>query len=213
MSSFAEHFVKFLCLGKNLQKHLIFSMWCAIILKVRCSPKRPESFRSLVCILEMLLLKFKKFGNTERKIYDLVKPITDELEYFLWDVSFVKEGAVWYLRIFIDRDEGISIDDCERVTEPVNEMLDREDPIEQSYILEVGSAGLERELVREEHFEACTGDTVQVKLIRAVDGEKDIIGTLLSADRDKITVRTDESTEKEYRLADIAHVKLYLDFA
>ena len=57
----------------------------------------------------MLLLNFKKFGNTERKIYDLVKPITDELEYFLWDISFVKEGAVWYLRVFIDRDEGISI--------------------------------------------------------------------------------------------------------
>lgn len=161
----------------------------------------------------MLLLKFKKFGNTERKIYDLVKPITDELEYFLWDISFVKEGAVWYLRVFIDRDEGISIEDCETVTAPVSDMLDREDPIEQSYILEVGSAGLERELVREEHFEACTGDTVQVKLIRAVDSEKDIIGTLLSADRDKITVRTDESTEKEYMLADIAHVKLYLDFA
>lgn len=161
----------------------------------------------------MLLLKLKKFGNTERKIYDLVKPITDELEYFLWDISFVKEGAVWYLRVFIDRDEGISIDDCETVTAPVSDMLDREDPITQSYILEVGSAGLERELVREEHFEACIGDTVQIKLIRAVDGEKDIIGTLLSADRDKITVGTDDGAEKEYMLADIAHVKLYLDFA
>ncbi|MGN0677008.1 MAG: ribosome maturation factor RimP [Ruminococcus sp.] len=158
-------------------------------------------------------MKFKKFGNTERKIYDLVKPITDELEYFLWDISFVKEGAVWYLRVFIDRDEGISIEDCETVTAPVSDMLDREDPIEQSYILEVGSAGLERELVREEHFEACIGDTVQVRLIRAVDGEKDIIGTLLSADRDKITVRTDDGNEKEYMLADTAHVKLYLDFA
>ncbi len=161
----------------------------------------------------MLLLNFKKFGNTERKIYDLVKPITDELEYFLWDISFVKEGAVWYLRVFIDRDEGISIQDCETVTAPVSDMLDREDPISQSYILEVGSAGLERELVREEHFEACIGDVVQIRLIRAVDGEKDIIGTLLSAGRDEITVSDDDGNEKKYMLSDIAHVKLYLDFA
>ena len=161
----------------------------------------------------MLLLNFKKFGNTERKIYDLVKPITDELEYFLWDISFVKEGAVWYLRVFIDRDEGISIQDCETVTAPVSDMLDREDLISQSYILEVGSAGLERELVREEHFEACIGDVVQIRLIRAVDGEKDIIGTLLSAGRDEITVSDDDGNEKKYMLSDIAHVKLYLDFA
>ena len=158
-------------------------------------------------------MNFKKFGNTERKIYDLVKPITDELEYFLWDISFVKEGAVWYLRVFIDKDEGISIQDCETVTAPVSDMLDREDPISQSYILEVGSAGLERELVREEHFEACIGDVVQIRLIRAVDGEKDIIGTLLSAGRDEITVSDDDGNEKKYMLSDIAHVKLYLDFA
>lgn len=158
-------------------------------------------------------MNFKKFGNTERKIYDLVKPITDELEYFLWDISFVKEGAVWYLRVFIDRDEGISIQDCEAVTAPVSDMLDREDPISQSYILEVGSAGLERELVREEHFEACIGDVVQVRLIRAINGEKDIIGTLLSAGRDEITVGDDDGNEKKYMLSDIAHVKLYLDFA
>ena len=158
-------------------------------------------------------MNFKKFGNTERKIYDLVKPITDELEYFLWDISFVKEGAVWYLRVFIDRDEGISIQDCEAVTAPVSDMLDREDPISQSYILEVGSAGLERELVREEHFEACIGDVVQVRLIRAINGEKDIIGTLLSAGNDKITVADDDGNEKKYMLSDIAHVKLYLDFA
>lgn len=157
-------------------------------------------------------MKFKKFGNTEKKIYELVKPVTDDLGYFLWDICFVKEGAMWYLRVFIDNDEGISIEDCERVTEPVNEILDRVDPIEQSYILEVGSAGLERELVREEHFEVCIGDTVQIRFIRAVDGEKDIIGRLVSAGSDKITVAINENTEKDYMLSDIAHVKLYFEF-
>ena len=69
-------------------------------------------------------MKLKKFGATEQKVYDLVKPVTDELGYFLWDVSYVKEGAMWYLRVFIDCDEGITIDDCEKVTEPVNAILD-----------------------------------------------------------------------------------------
>ena len=90
-------------------------------------------------------MKYKKFGATEQRVYDLIKPITDELGYYLWDVSYVKEGAMWYLRIFIDQDEGITIEDCEKVTEPVNQILDEKDPIPQQYMLEVGSAGLERE--------------------------------------------------------------------
>ncbi len=155
----------------------------------------------------------KKYGNTEQKIYSLVKPITDELGYFIWDISFVKEGAMWYLRVFIDRDEGISIEDCEKVTAPVSEMLDIEDPIEQSYILEVGSAGLERELLKPEHFEVCKGDVVQVRLIRTIDGEKDIIGNLISADKESIIIQTDEDIQKQYMLSDVAHVKLHLDFA
>ncbi|MDE5946958.1 MAG: ribosome maturation factor RimP [Oscillospiraceae bacterium] len=158
-------------------------------------------------------MKMKKYGNTEQKIYSLVKPITDELGYFIWDISFVKEGAMWYLRVFIDRDEGISIEDCEKVTAPVSEMLDIEDPIEQSYILEVGSAGLERELLKPEHFEVCKGDVVQVRLIRTIDGEKDIIGNLISADKESIIIQTDEDIQKQYMLSDVAHVKLHLDFA
>lgn len=158
-------------------------------------------------------MKMKKYGNTEQKIYSLVKPITDELGYFIWDISFVKEGAMWYLRVFIDRDEGISIEDCEIVTAPVSEMLDAEDPIEQSYILEVGSAGLERELLKPEHFEVCKGDVVQVRLIRTIDGEKDIIGNLISADKESIIIQTDEDIQKKYMLSDVAHVKLHLDFA
>ena len=105
-------------------------------------------------------MKFKKFGGTEQKVYDLIKPITDELGYYLWDVCYEKEGAMWYLRVFIDQDEGITIADCERANAPISDILDEKDPIAQSYMLEVGSAGLERELVKEEHFEVCQGDTV-----------------------------------------------------
>lgn len=157
-------------------------------------------------------MKLKKFGGTEQKVYDLIKPITDELEYFLWDVSYVKEGAMWYLRIFIDRDEGITIEDCERATAPINELLDKTDPIPQSYMLEIGSAGLERELLKEEHFEVCMGDRVRIRFIRGIDGEKEICAVLSGADKESVTVICDGGEEKAYPLAEIAFVKLYLDF-
>lgn len=156
-------------------------------------------------------MKLKKFGGTEQRIYDLVKPITDELGYYLWDVCYVKEGAMWYLRIFIDCDEGITIDDCERATAPISEALDKADPISQSYMLEVGSAGLERELVKEDHFEVCMGDEVRIRFIRAVGGEKEIVGALTGADRESISIKT-VSGEKKFALADISFVKLNFEF-
>ncbi|MBP3242774.1 MAG: ribosome maturation factor RimP [Ruminococcus sp.] len=156
-------------------------------------------------------MKLKKFGGTEQKVYDLVKPVTDELGYYLWDVSYVKEGAMWYLRIFIDQDEGITIEDCEKVTEPVNQILDEKDPIPQQYMLEVGSAGLERELLKPEHFEVCKGDEVRVHFIRAVDGLKEIVGILEDADKESVTVTVDGET-KSFQLQDISFVKLYFDF-
>lgn len=157
-------------------------------------------------------MKLKKFGGTEQKIYDLVKPIIDELGYYLWDVSYVKEGASWYLRIFIDCDEGITIEDCERVTEPVNKILDETDPIPQSYTLEVGSAGLERELLKEDHFEVCEGDKVRIRFIRNVDGEKEISAFLKSADKNQVTVSDDDGNEKVFQLSDIAFIKLWFEF-
>ena len=157
-------------------------------------------------------MKFKKFGSTEQKVYDLVRPITDELGYFLWDVCFEKEGALWYLRVFIDRDEGIGIQDCETVTAPVSDILDKADPISQSYILEVGSAGLERELVKEEHFEVCIGDEVRVHFIRDVNGEKDFVGILDSFDKESVTLKDSGGNDNNFLLSDIAYVKLYMEF-
>ena len=157
-------------------------------------------------------MKFKKFGGTEQKVYDLIKPITDELGYFLWDVCYEKEGALWYLRIFIDQDEGISIEDCERATAPINKILDEADPISQSYMLEVGSAGLERDLLKEEHFEVCKGDTVRIRFIRGEGGEKEITAVLKDAGKEGITVENESGEEKKYPLTDIAFVKLYMEF-
>lgn len=157
-------------------------------------------------------MKFKKFGSTEQRVYDLIKPITDELGYYLWDVCYEKEGAMWFLRVFIDCDEGITIADCEKATEPINKILDEYDPISQSYMLEVGSAGLERSLVKQDHFDVCEGDTVKIRFIRAVDGEKEIVATLISADKDNITIADENGEEKSFPLSDVAFVKLYLEF-
>lgn len=156
-------------------------------------------------------MKFKRFGATEQKVYELIKPITDELGYYLWDVCYEKEGAVWHLCVFIDSDDGITIADCERANAPINDILDETDPIPESYVLEVGSAGLERELVKEEHFEVCEGDTVRIRFIRNIDGEKEVVAQLAGADKEGVAVILDDGTMKKFPLADIAFIKLYFE--
>ncbi|MDO5149311.1 MAG: ribosome maturation factor RimP [Oscillospiraceae bacterium] len=156
-------------------------------------------------------MKIKKYGNTELKIREIAQPIADELGYDIWDIQYVKEGAEWYLRVFIDKEDGIDIDDCEAMTRPLNEKLDELDPIKDSYIFEVGSAGLERELVREEHFKACTGLEVRAHLFMNVNGSRDIIGTLASYTKESVKLVID-GEEKEIPLSDIAYIRLYEEF-
>ncbi|MBR6761536.1 MAG: ribosome maturation factor RimP [Oscillospiraceae bacterium] len=154
-------------------------------------------------------MKLKKFGNTEARIYDLVKPIADEYGLIVWDVRFEKEGACWYLRVMLDRmDEAVTIQDCENVTRPLNKLLDETDPIAQSYTLEVGSAGVERELLRETHFDACEGCEVRVRFIRPLEsGVRELSGTLISCDKETVTVAVEEETA-QYPLSGIAFVRL-----
>ena len=156
-------------------------------------------------------MKIKKFGGTEKLVYELVKPIADELGFDLWDVSFEKEGAYWYLRVFIDHENGIDMEDCERMTRPVSEMLDEKDPIPQNYILEVGSAGLERTLCQSKHFESCIGSVVQAHAIRPIDGQRDWIGTLDAFDGQQITVTDENNKTIQLMLEDLAYVKLYVE--
>ncbi len=161
-------------------------------------------------------MKMKKFGPTEQIVFDLAKPIADECGSQIWDVRFEKEGASWYLRVFIDREEGVTIDDCEAVSRPLSDILDEKDPISQGYFLEVGSAGLERELIRESHFEASLGEFVTVKLFKAIDGVKEFTAKLAAYDKEKLTLAfpldENEDNSKEILLADIAAVRLYEDF-
>ncbi len=158
-------------------------------------------------------MKLKKFGSTEQRIYDLIAPIVTELGYLVWDVRYEKEGADWYLRLFIDHEtEPVSISDCERVTRPVSDLLDEKDPIPQSYILEVSSAGLEAELVRESHFDACIGCEVRARGIRPFpDGSRERVGVLTDWDKDSVTLQVGEETEV-LPMQGLAFVKLYFAF-
>ena len=104
-----------------------------------------------------------KGGNTVAAVRALAQPVAEALGLRLWDVRFLKEGATWYLRIFIDKPGGVSIDDCVDMTHALNPVLDEADPIEQNYYLEVSSPGMDRELVKPEHFKACIGQEVEVR--------------------------------------------------
>lgn len=154
-------------------------------------------------------MKVRKFGSTEAKIYEMVRPIAEEHGLIVWDVRFEKEGAMWYLRVFLDHMERpVNIADCEAVTRPLNKLLDDTDPIPQTYTLEVGSAGLERELIRETHFDACEGSKVRIRMIRPLeDGTRELTGVLLGCDRESVTVEA-ENGSVTLPLAGIAFVRL-----
>lgn len=151
-----------------------------------------------------------KGGNTVSTVYDLARPIADELGLKIWDVTFEKEGAMWYLRVLIDKDGGLSMDDCEAMTRPLSEALDKADPIEQNYMLEVGSPGLGRELKKKEHFEEFLECPVRIRYIRETDGQKEFIAVLKGFNDGIVSVVTEDG-DKEIKLSDTAFIRLYDD--
>lgn len=133
-----------------------------------------------------------KGGNTVAAVTAIAEPIAQQLGLMLWDVRFVKEGANWYLRIFIDKEGGVGIDDCVAMSHALDKPLDDADPIDRSYCLEVSSPGTDRELTRPAHFDAYIGAPVVVRLIRPLEtGERELRGTLDSHDAGSFTVTLD----------------------
>lgn len=158
-------------------------------------------------------MKLKKHGSTEQLVAELAAPIADSLGLILWDVRFEKEGAAWYLRVFIDKEEGINIDDCEAMSRPLSDLLDEKDPISQSYYLEVGSAGLERDLVRESHFSASIGAEVRARLIRPDEtGAKEYTGILTGFDKESVTLALSEEETVSLPLEGVARIKWVTEF-
>ena len=121
-------------------------------------------------------------------VTELARPIVEQLGCELWDVEYVSEGGQWYLRIYIDKEGGISIDDCENVSRAMDPILDEKDPITSSYIFEVSSAGLERTLKLPAHFQRFLGENVEVKLYKPLDGAKLYSGTLSAFENGGVTL-------------------------
>lgn len=136
----------------------------------------------------------KKSGSVAEVVTALAEPIADELGYALWDVEYVREGADYYLRITIDSDEGITIDDCERFSRAIDPVLDEADPITDSYHLEISSPGIERELKTPAHIGACIGETVEARLFAPLNGTRVHRGTLMGLnDAGEIVLGTGET--------------------
>lgn len=146
--------------------------------------------------------------NTVEIVESIVKPFADELGLELWDVAFKKEGAEWYLRIFIDKDGGVSINDCVDLTHAVTKPIDEADPISQSYMLEVCSPGVERELKRDWHFEKYVGTPVMMRTIRPIDGVRDFNGILSAYENGEVTVKLQDGSEITVNKKETSYVKL-----
>lgn len=145
-------------------------------------------------------------ANAAEKVYSLIKTAVEDCGVELWDVRFLKEGASWYLRVFIDKESGITIDDCTEVSHAIDPIIDEADPIDVSYYLEVCSPGIERELTRNEHYSKVVGKKIKLKLYKARDGVKEFTGILLSAD-DAIKLDVD-GAEQMFEYKEISKANL-----
>ena len=145
-------------------------------------------------------------ASAAERVFSLIKETVEAQGVELWDVRFLKEGASWYLRVFIDMPQGISIDDCTNVSHAIDPVIDEADPIDVSYYLEVCSPGIERELLRPEHFAKVVGEKIKVKLYKALEGVKEFTGILKSAE-DEVVIET-EKGEMRFTLKEISKAHL-----
>lgn len=143
------------------------------------------------------------------RVFALAKPVVDEEGCSLWDVEYLREAGTWYLRVFIDKEGGVSIDDCERISRRLDPILDEADPIPESYVFEVGSAGADRELKRPSDFALFMGSEVEAKLYKPLDGKKTYVGTLAGYEAGRLTL-TIAGRELAFAPEQIAQVRLYV---
>ncbi len=156
----------------------------------------------------------KKGGNVVNAVREIAEPLAESLGYFIWDVEYVREGAQWYLRITIDSEEGIDINDCEKMHRAIDPLLDEADPIEDAYTLEVSSPGIERDLKNDMQIEACKGWDVEIKLYAPLDGSKLYRGVLLGlTDDGGVAIQIEGMEEpKVFARESVAKINTVFDF-
>lgn len=147
----------------------------------------------------------------ETRTEQLLTPITERYGVEIYDIEYVKEGSDWYLRAYIDKPEGVNIDDCENVSRALSDELDREDFIEDAYILEVSSPGLGRTLKKDKHLAKSIGEEVEIKTYKPIDKQKEFQGILKAFDTETITLET-EKEEQVFARNEIALIRLAFHF-
>ena len=148
----------------------------------------------------------------ESKTEELLEPIVSEAGFELVDVEYVKEAGTWYLRAYIDKPGGITVDDCEAVSRKFSDILDEKDYIEDSYIFEVSSPGLGRPLKKEKDFQRSLGEDVEIRTYRPIEGQKEFEGVLKAFDKNTVTIAYEDDTEQVFQRNEIALIRLALDF-
>ena len=148
----------------------------------------------------------------EQKAEAMAQPIIDQFGFELVDVEYVKEAGNWYLRFYIDKEGGITVDDCEAVSRIFSYKLDELDFIEDAYIMEVSSPGLGRPLKKEKDYVRSMGKEVEIRTYRPINKEKEFYGILSAYDESSVTITTEEQKEQTFEKADIALIRLAFDF-
>lgn len=148
----------------------------------------------------------------EAKTEELILPLVEANHFELVDVEYVKEAGTWYLRIYIDKEGGININDCELVSRAFSDILDREDYIEDAYILEVSSPGLGRPLKKDKDFERNLGEEVEVRTYKPINKQKEFIGLLEAWDKETVTLQLEGGEKLTLNRAEIAIIRQAFDF-
>ena len=148
----------------------------------------------------------------EQKTEEILNPIVEEYGFELVDVEYVKEGSAWYLRAYIDKSGGISIDDCEAVSRRLSDILDEKDYIDEAYILEVSSPGLGRPLKKEKDYKRSQGEEVEIRTYRMIGKQKEFTGILKEYDEKTVTIEEEGGNVRTFEKSDIALIRLAFDF-
>lgn len=188
----------------------LFLLVTIIFVQTRCFVCRQgaKQWREFLREEGMCLASKGKGGNTVAAVWALAEPIARSLGLQLWDVRFVKEGASWYLRVFVDKEGGVSVEDCVAMSHALDGPLDETDPIEQNYYLEVSSPGLARELTRDQHFQAFLGARVRVRLIRPVETIRDFAGELASFEDGTVTLLLEDGGQLQIQKKEASWIRL-----
>ena len=148
----------------------------------------------------------------EKQTEELLEPIVTGFGFELVDVEYVKEAGTWYLRAYIDKPGGITVDDCEAVSRKFSDVLDEKDYIEDTYIFEVSSPGLGRPLKKDKDFQRSLGEEVEIRTYRPTDRQKEFVGELKAYDKESVTIVYEDDTEQTFQRQEIALIRLALDF-